>query len=659
MSSTRSLARHLLFVSLVAASAARAQTAAAVKRFTQVALSPDGHRLAWIGPASKNQNVQSSGVVIADQSSGWAPTLVALPGADNESATELAWSADGRQLAVLAVLATANHSSSALFVMPAGGGPARRVMATTGGVHDIRWSSDGTRIAMLYSLGSEQANSPVAATPRDTGVMDSHIDRQHLAVVDVSTGAIKPLSPAEMYVYEYDWAPNGKQLVVSQARGSGNNNWWVARLSVIDASSAAVREIAAPKTQIADPHWSPDGSQVAYIGGLMSDQGVTGGDLFVVPAAGGTPRNITPGITSSVSSFTWTNAATLLASGYAQGRSQIATVDAHGGGLAPVWSGDENTSIGTIAGVAGASASSNGAAVAVVRESFAMPPEVWVGAPGKWTQVTHVNDGVRPAIGKGVSVKWKSEGFDVQGFLVYPTTFDPSKKYPMIVQVHGGPSSSVKPVFFDSDSYEALESRSGYFVFMPNPRGSYGQGEAFTHANVKDFGHGDLKDIMSGVDEVIKRYPVDGNRMGIRGWSYGGFMTMWAVTQTNRFKAAVTGAGISNWLSYTGENGISEWMVPFFGATAYENKAVYDKSSPINFIQNAKTPTLVVVGERDAECPAPQSFEFWRGLQHVGAATQLIVYPDEGHHFVNPDHVRDVQQRTVRWMDAYLKGPKA
>ena len=211
-------------------------------------------------------------------------------------------------------------------------------------------------------------------------------------------------------------------------------------------------------------------------------------------------------------------------------------------------------------------------------------------------------------------MKWKSDSFNVQGFLVYPTNFDSTKKYPMIVQVHGGPSSSVKPLFYAPDSYEALESQAGYFVFLPNPRGSYGQGEAFTRANVKDFGHGDLKDIMAGVDEVLKKYPVDGNRMGIRGWSYGGFMTMWAVTQTNRFKAAVAGAGIANWLSYTGENGISEWMVPFFGATAYENKLVYDKSSPINFINKAKTPTLVVVGERDAECPAPQSFEFWRGL---------------------------------------------
>ncbi len=650
------LSRVALFATILVVPAARAQTVGAARSFTEVALSPDGHRVAWIGPASRIQAAGGSVVIANQQGGGWRPNVVAMADADPGSASEIVWSRDGRSLAILA---TTSHGSPAIFVTTADGESVRRIATTTGTVHDVQWSPDGAHLAMLYSTASEQANSPLAATPRDTGVMDTHIDRQHLAIVDLATGAIKPISPPDLYIYEYDWSPNNKQLVVSQARGSGNNNWWVARLSVIDAATGAIHDIAKPKTQLAEPRWSPDGSLIAYIGGLMSDQGVTGGDLYVVPSVGGTPRNLTPAITSSISSFSWTGPTMALVTGYAQGRSQMATVDARSGAFAALWSGDEHTSTGTMAGVAGASALPNGSAVAVVRESFGMAPEIWVGAPGQWTQVTHVNDGIAPAAGKGVSVRWKSGTFNVQGFLVYPTNFDPSKKYPMIVQVHGGPSSSVHPAFVGPDSYEAIESQHGYFVFLPNPRGSYGQGEAFTRANVKDFGHGDLQDILSGVDEVLRRYPVDGNRLGIRGWSYGGFMTMWAVTQTHRFKAAVSGAGLSNWLSYTGENGISEWMVPFFGATAYENKAVYDKSSPINYIDHAKTPTLIVVGERDAECPAPQSFEFWRGLQHAGVTTQLVVYPDEGHHFENPEHARDVRERTVRWMDAYLKGPKA
>ena len=182
----------------------------------------------------------------------------------------------------------------------------------------------------------------------------------------------------------------------------------------------------------------------------------------------------------------------------------------------------------------------------------------------------------------------------------------------------------------------------------PTPRGSYGAGEAFTRGNVKDLGYGDLRDILSGVDTVISRFPVDSQRLGITGGSYGGYMTMWAVTQTTRFRAAVSVAGLSNWLSYAGENGINRWMLAYFGgATVYDDPAVYARSAPITFIDPARTPTLIVAGERDAECPAPQSFEFWRGLQHAGTPAELIVYANEGHGIRDPVHQADLPKRNA------------
>jgi dipeptidyl aminopeptidase/acylaminoacyl peptidase len=194
----------------------------------------------------------------------------------------------------------------------------------------------------------------------------------------------------------------------------------------------------------------------------------------------------------------------------------------------------------------------------------------------------------------------------------------------------------------------------GYFVLEPNPRGSFGQGEEFTQANRKDFGHGDLRDILAGVDAVIAKYPVDPERVGLTGWSYGGFMTMFAVTQTGRFKAAVAGAGISDWLSYYGENSIDQWMIPYFGASVYDDPAVYAKSSAIDFIKQAHTPALVIVGDRDGECPAPQSYEFWHALRDEHVPTELVVYPNEGHGFVDPAHRRDVMERTVEWFARYM-----
>jgi len=243
----------------------------------------------------------------------------------------------------------------------------------------------------------------------------------------------------------------------------------------------------------------------------------------------------------------------------------------------------------------------------------------------------------------------------VQGWLLYPANYDPHKTYPMIVQVHGGPAWGVMSSW---PGMGAMYAASDYFQFMPNPRGSYGQGEAFVQANRKDFGYGDLRDILAGIDAVEKLVPVDDHRLGLTGWSYGGFMSMFAPTQTQRFRAVVAGAGISDWQSYYGENQIDQWMIPYFGASLYDDPAVYAKSSAISFIKQAKTPTLIIVGDRDEECPAPQSFEFWHALKTLGVPVQLVVYPNEGHHFVDPKHVRDMQQRSLDWFAKYLPASK-
>ncbi|MGH9600406.1 MAG: S9 family peptidase, partial [Terracidiphilus sp.] len=223
----------------------------------------------------------------------------------------------------------------------------------------------------------------------------------------------------------------------------------------------------------------------------------------------------------------------------------------------------------------------------------------------------------------------------------------------------GGPSYANLARWPSANFGPAPFSALGYFVLMPNPRGSFGEGEKFTQAVRKDFGYGDLRDILAGVTAVEATYPIDPHRVGVTGWSYGGFMTMFSITQTRRFRAAVAGAGISDWLSYYGENSIDQWMIPYFGASVYGDPAVYAKSSAINFIRQAKTPTLIVVGDRDGECPAPQSFEFWHALRDLGVPTRLVVYPDEGHGFVNPAHRRDVMERAVDWFARYMPADAA
>ena len=284
---------------------------------------------------------------------------------------------------------------------------------------------------------------------------------------------------------------------------------------------------------------------------------------------------------------------------------------------------------------------------------------MFAGPLGKWQQLTSDNARLPTNWGKAESVEWTNEGFNIQGWLVPPAKVEVGKKYPMVVLIHGGPSSvttSEWPASFGmSRAIIAALSVRGYYVLLPNPRGSYGQGEDFTRANVKDFGGGDLRDMLAGVDVAIKKHPIDPARLGVTGWSYGGFMTMWTVTQTNRFRAAVAGAGIANWQSYYGQNLIDQWMIPFLGASVYDDPAAYEKSSPIRFIKNVKTATLVIVGERDAECPASQSYEFWHALKTLGVPTQLIIYPGEGHLFIDPKNQADRMDQTVAWFDKYLR----
>jgi dipeptidyl aminopeptidase/acylaminoacyl peptidase len=453
-----------------------------------------------------------------------------------------------------------------------------------------------------------------------------------------------------MYVYHFDWSPDSRRLAAEAAPGSGDNNYWIAKLHVVDVARAAMQPLYTPKLQIADPRWSPDGKSIALIEGLMSDEGSTGGDVMLIDAASGAARNLTPAMKASATSLSWSDGEHLVAGEIVGGDAALVRLRASDGASETLWRGGE---LVTTDYVVGASIARDGTTSAVIRSSIRQPPEVWAGAIGAWKKVSSENAAIHATWGGATSLRWKSDDFDVQGWLIAPAHVESGRRYPIIVWVHGGPASASLARW--PDERAGLLSIKGYYVLFPNPRGSYGNGETFTQANVKDFGGGDLRDIVRGIDAAAGAAPVDAHRAGLWGWSYGGFMTMFAVTQTDRFKAAVAGAGISNWQSYYGENDIDQWMIPYFGASVYDDPAAYARASAIDFIKNVKTPTLILVGERDGECPAPQSFEFWHALKSLGVETTLVVYADEGHRISKPADKRDIARRLVGWFDRHLK----
>jgi dipeptidyl aminopeptidase/acylaminoacyl peptidase len=617
-----------------------------VHRYLRVELSRDGSRVASVegdSPAG-GFSPRIRDLVIRGVRDGAAVT-VALPcGRVPECWPDApAWAPDGKELSF--ALRTPGSHARSLYRVGADGGGLTKLLEFSGTLVGLRYGPEGG-LAMLATADAIKEVGPTEAGAPVAGDLDAPPSEQRIALFE--NGSLRWASPPDLYVYEYDWLPAGKGFVATATPGNGDDGWWEAKLYLFSAQ-AAPRVLYAPREagqQLADPRVSRDGRTVAFIAGIMSDFGSTGGDVYTLPVEGGDPIDLTPMMRGSAAALAWGCDGKLTARVLAADKTEI--VDIVPGRLPQItrmlWSGAESLASDELATCPSGSS-------AVVHESFTDPPEIEVGRIGRWRNLTSVNAGMHLAA-RIESLSWTSDDFEVQGWLMLPE--HSAGNLPMITVVHGGPAAAAMPSYGGPGLISELLAR-GYAVFRPNPRGSYGQGERFTMANIRDFGQGDLRDILAGIDAAAKSAPIDLTRLGITGGSYGGFMTMWAVTQTDRFKVAVAAAGVSDWLSYYGENGIDAWMLPYFGASAYEDPAVYARSSPINFIRHVHTPTFAYVGERDIECPAPQTQEFWHALKTLGVPTSIMIYPGEGHGLRDAGHIADALNRTLAWFDRYLK----
>jgi dipeptidyl aminopeptidase/acylaminoacyl peptidase len=560
-----------------------------------------------------------------------------------------AWTPDSRKLSF--ALRTPGSHARSVYSVNADGSSLTPLLAFDGTIDALRYSLDG-QLAMLATEGATKELGAVEAGAPIVGDLDAAPPEQRIAILE--QGKLHWASPPDLFVYEYDWRPDGRGFVGTAAPGDGDNNWWAAKLYAFDGANGEDRVLYAPTSpqqQLAAPKVSRDGKRVAFILGIMSDFGSTGGDIYTVPFAGGPATNATPKLPASVTAIHWGCDGHLIAVVIAADQSQLVDFGSAEGNRPGklLWQGQEllGDRAGQLAGECPAGV------VALVHQSFNHPSEIEMGAIGKWHDLTHVNAQISAPF-KVQSLSWKSDEFNVQGWLILPASAPGAGKLPLVTEVHGGPAAAIQPAFLGAGVLRLL-LENGYALLLPNPRGSYGQGEAFASANVRDFGYGDLRDILAGLDAAIRAAPIDPEKLGITGHSYGGFMTMWAVTQTARFKAAVAGAGISNWQSYYGENGIDEWMIPYFGASVYEDPAVYARSSPITFIRQVRTPTFSYVGAADIECPAPQTQEFGHALKALGIPSATVIYPGEGHAIHDPAHLADLNKRTLDWFERYLK----
>jgi dipeptidyl aminopeptidase/acylaminoacyl peptidase len=619
----------------------------------QATLSSDASHVAYSvwGPAGRTESVYIS----STHDPAHPLRVTAATSSDPCHDSQPAWSHHGSSLIFLSDCRSPGQTQLFLYKLNSSE-PPRQLTHLAGFLSRPRWSPDDSSIALLFVDQATRNPNPMAAENRAVGVIDELANRdvQRLTIINPQTAAIQTVSPRDLYVFEYDWSPDSQKFAYTAALPPGDDNWYIAQLYTQSAAGSEAHRIYRPKLQIALPRWSPNGKSIAFIEGLMSDQGGTGGEIYTIPALGGTARDLTPACSSTPAWFTWLSDDSLLVTEFTGGSTAISRLNLTTHATETLWHGpetiraeEEETSLSVI---------HNGSSIqtALIRTSWNMLPEVWAGPVGHWRPVTHMNTAVQLPLPRFENVTWQNGGYSVQGWLLFPENFEPTKKYPLLMAVHGGPAWITTPEWRAADFDTTLFAHFGYFVFFPNARGSYGEGERFTQANRRDWGFGDLSDMLAGLDAVIHRYPVDAGRLGLLGWSYGGSTAMMAITQTHRFRAVVAGAGAGNWQSYYGQNSIDRWMLSYFGASVYDDPAAYQRVSALTYIKNARTPALILVGERDGEAPPPQSFEFWHALKELGVPTELVVYAGEGHAFYRLEDRIDVTARTLEWFNRYL-----
>ncbi len=615
-----------------------------VHSYVGLVLSPDGAQVAAI--ESDGRGEAPHGVVVRNAADG--KVMATFHPCNTCSYADPVWSPDSKSL----VFVGWDEKARTSWLWIAQGQSLHPTARFDGLLAKPRYSPDGKTLAALATEHPRKLAGPTSpAAPAAGGDQDAQpTDKRRIAVLDAAAQSFRLVSPADRYVYEYDWTPDGTGFVVTDAIGDPDNEWYVAKLEAVDLTNGTARTLAAPTLQMGYPLVTPDGKSVVFIGGLMSDESVIGGDIWTVPLAGGEPRNLTPELKSSFNSLQ-RRAGKLYATAVVFDRFTL-FVMGKDGSLKSLWS-DPNT---IRAGDGRVSLSADAGRLATTQQSVTIAPRIVAGRLRDVRPITHENDSL-VANADARSIRYTNEGLTIQGWLLAPKNLQPGKTYPLAVYVHGGPANFQEARFhwgYDDDEYALLDH--DYFIFMPNPRGSFGQGEVFTRGNIMDFGGGDLRDILAGIDAVEKIAPVDDQRLAIFGHSYGGMMVSWAITQTTRFKAAVASTALSHWYNQS-TAGVSRWQDPYFhGMLPYEHVDVFDRISPIRFITRVKTPTFIYNGELDLESPATSAIELWNALKAVGVPTSLVIYPGEGHSFSNPANERDSTARTVAWFDKYVGG---
>jgi dipeptidyl aminopeptidase/acylaminoacyl peptidase len=596
--------------------------------------SPDGTRVAFTVSEPVKGATRRTNIWMLDVAAKGAHRYTSGPKSD----TSPRWSPDGRSLAFLS---DREEGGTQIYLLRADGGEASKLTTAKQSIQAFDWSPDGKQMAYLARLPKTEDEEKKEKERDDARVVDDAANRVQVWIVDVASGSARQLTHGAFTARSVQWHPDGNRVVVV-SKAPPESEEWSERIATIATADGALTVIAAPTGPIGSVLVSPDGRSVAWTGARAD--GPSPHDLYVAPIAGGAARNLTgASVDQPIGQYAWRSDGTLVAV-VAQGFSSTLMTIRSDGTATPI----------VLPVLPSAFAVSSAGRTAVVGQTATRLPELYLfSAAGENEKVTDFHAAwANVAIQAPRVVRYKSfDGLEIEAALLTPPDAVPGRRLPLVVLVHGGPTGRWVTGF---EPWGQMLVARGFAVLYPNIRGSVGYGHAFIEANRADWGGGDFKDVLAGVDALIAQGIADPERLGIGGWSYGGYMAAWAITQTNRFKASVSGACMSDLASEFGtENSAAgdEW---FYG-TPYEHQADFIKSSPITFIKHAKTPTLILQGESDTTDPIGQSQQLHRGLKHYGVPVEFVVYPREPHGLREEKHQVDMLGRMLAWFDRYVK----
>jgi dipeptidyl aminopeptidase/acylaminoacyl peptidase len=647
-----------------------------LKRAGSPAISPDNRLVAYtIRTTNWDDNAYETEIWIADARRGTTRQLTT----GKKSSSAPAWSPDGSRLAFI----SDRSDKRQIYVIDPRAGEAEALTAIEDGVNAFAWSPDGTRIAYTAMEPKLQRVKDREKKYGEYEVVDQDARMTHLYAIDVATRATRTLVSNTFVVGSFDWSPDGRAIAFDHVIDSDPANSGSADIAVVTVADAHVRELVTQAGPDDHPVWSPDGSQIAFQSSMASPSFMyTNAVIATVPAGGGMPTILSSRFDEDASLVAWRPAG-LYFSASQRTASHLFRLD------------PATKAVTTLAPDASAvdssfSVSKDGSTMAFLHADAKAMAEVYTARMDPEPTTKHGDPALTPTralAGAGLSetslrdvtkltdmnaqtngwitstldiVSWKSQdGTAIEGVLHKPIDFDPARKYPLLVVIHGGPTGVSRAVPFTSAIYPIdVWVPRGVLVLEPNYRGSAGYGAKFRALNVRNLGIGDAWDVLSGIDALVAKGIVDPARVGTMGWSQGGYISAFLATHDSaRFKAISVGAGISDWMTYYVNTDIHPFTRQYLQSTPWDDPAIYAKTSPITYIKQAKTPTLIQHGATDHRVPLPDAYELYQGLEDQHVPVKLIVYQGFGgigHGPSKPKSHRATMDHNIEWFDQYL-----